>query len=237
MTMQMLSLRQSTSVSAFMLRAWALLAVCIMAAAIAYWTRPTTEISMFQGKKLEQLIPIRFGEWQLDKLIVPINPDPSTLAAVNRIYSETLARTYVNSRGQRVMLSLAYGRRQNDTMRLHRPEGCYAGQGFAVRLLGAAQVEVGDRTMAVMRLDTSMSTRQEPVTYWMVVGGMHAIDQLQAKFAQLEFGIRGFIPDGLLFRVSSFDAVPSSGFALQDAFVRDLIAAVPAPIAQGLLGT
>jgi len=222
---------------AMMLQAWVFLAVCILAAAVAHWMRPTTEITLFREQKLEQLIPLHFGEWKLDKSIVPINPDPSTLAAVNRIYSDTLARTYVNAQGQRVMLSLAYGRRQNDTMRLHRPEGCYTGQGFAVRILGADRVDVGNRNMAVMRLDTSLSTRQEPVTYWMVIGGTHAIDQLQAKLTQLKFGFRGFIPDGLLFRVSSFNPVPSSGFALQDAFVRDLIAAVPSHVAHGLLGS
>lgn len=237
MTIPTLSPVHPVPAPAFMLRSWVFLAVCILAAAVAHWMHPTTEIALFREEKLEKLIPLHFGEWQLDKSVVPISLDPSTLAAVNRIYSDTLARTYVNAKGQRVMLSLAYGRRQNDTMRLHRPEGCYTGQGFAVRILGAELVEVGNRTIAVMRLDTSMSARQEPVTYWMVVGGTHAIDQLQAKLAQLKFGIRGFISDGLLFRVSSFNPVPSSGFALQDAFVRDLIAAVPPHVAHGLLGS
>lgn len=70
----------------------------------------------------------------------------------------------------------------------------------------------------------------------MVVGGRHAITQFQAKRAKLAFGLRGYIPDGLLFRVSSIDRDTSEGFQLQDRFVRDLLAAVPPAARGGFIG-
>lgn len=193
-------------------------------------------IATFKSDRLEDVIPQRFGDWRIDTSIVPVLPDPSLLASVNRIYSDTLARTYVNSHGQRIMLSLAYGQRQDDTMRLHRPEGCYTGQGFGVRGLGVASVELAGRPMEVVRLFAHKDLRDEPVTYWMVVGGTHAITQLEAKLAQLGFGLRGYLSDGLLFRVSSLGRDPDIAFALQDGFVRALLSDLPPDVQAGLVG-
>ena len=134
------------------------------------------------------------------------------------------------------MLSLAYGQRQNDTMRLHQPEGCYAGQGFAVRRIGQQDLTVGTNTIPVMRLHATIGRREEPITYWMVVGGKHAITQFQAKMAQLSFGFRGYLPDGLLVRVSSITPDSEAGFRLQSEFVRDLMTAVAPEVKNGLMG-
>lgn len=233
--MNLATIDRETAVS--LRQALVFLAVCIIAAVLASVLRPTTEISTFPNRSLEKSIPDSFGDWHVDASTVPLLPDPSTLAAINRIYSETVARTYVNSQGERVMLSLAYGRRQNDTMRLHEPEGCYTGQGFGVRRLGQQLVTVDGRAVPVMRLHATMGGRDEPITYWMVVGGGRAITQTEAKLAQLRFGLRGFVPDGLLVRVSSITKDSAAGFAIQDAFVRDLAASVPSEIRSGLMGS
>lgn len=218
------------------LKAAAYAAICVSGAVSASVMTPTREIAVFGEAQLEDLVPKAFADWRVDTTIVPILPDPSTLAALDRIYSQVLSRTYIDSQGNRIMLSLAYGRRQNDTMRLHQPEGCYRGQGFSVRMLGADAIDLGDRELPVMRLQTALGNRDEPVTYWMVVGGRHAITQFQAKRAKLAFGLRGYIPDGLLFRVSSIDRDTSEGFQLQDRFVRDLLAAVPPAARGGFIG-
>jgi EpsI family protein len=220
-----------------LLRALLVLALCVASAVIALALKPHKEIATFQAERLDALIPANFGDWKIDESLRPVIPDPSVLSAVNRIYSDTLARTYVNSQGDRVMLSLAYGRRQDDTMRLHQPEGCYTGQGFGVRVLGQERLMIENQSIPVMRIYATMGRRQEPVTYWMVVGGTHAVTQLEAKISQLRFGLRGYIPDGLLFRVSSFAADSAVGFRLQDGFVRDLVAAVSPTVRAGLLGS
>lgn len=208
----------------------------LLAAFGAYALQPTREAPSFPNAKLEQVIPDAFGDWRVDRSIVPIQPDPGALAAIEAIYSDTLARTYVNSKGQRIMLSLAYGRRQNDNMRLHQPEGCYSGQGFAVSRPQTAMLEVAERHLPVRRLVATLSPRVEPITYWMVVGGTPALSPLQAKLAQLRFGVRGYIADGLLFRVSSISADEAAAYALQDGFVRELVAAVDPRFLPGILG-
>lgn len=220
-----------------LLQALALLGLAMLASLAAAWFRPEREIALFGDAKLESAVPERFGDWALDTSVRPVIPDPSLLASINRIYSDTLARTYVNAAGERIMLSIAYGRRQNDTMRLHQPEGCYRGQGFGVRTLGQETIVIGGVAQGVTRLETGIGARREPVSYWMVIGGRHATTQWQAKQAQLRFGLRGYIPDGLIFRVSSINPDTRAGFGLQDRFVRDLLAAVPELHRRGLLGS
>lgn len=219
-----------------LLQALALLVLAVVVSAAAAWMRPQREIALFGDAQLASAIPERFGGWSIDPGVRPVIPDPTLLASINRIYSDTLARTYVDREGRRIMLSVAYGRRQNDTMRVHQPEGCYRGQGFGVRSFGQEAVDYAGTPHAVTRLEASIGPRREPVTYWMVIGGRHATTQWQAKLAQLRFGLRGYVPDGLIFRVSSISEDPRAGFELQDRFVRELLAAVPEAHRQGLLG-
>lgn len=214
----------------------ALAVVFASAGAAAHFLRPTIEVASFPAMKLSELIPESFGEWHVDKSIVPIAPDPGVLKMVEQIYTDTLARTYVNAQGQRIMLSLAYGRRQNDSMRLHQPEGCYIGQGFAVTSIGFDKVEASGGTASVVRLNAIQGQRKEPITYWMVVGGRHVDTQFQGKLAQLSYGIRGYIPDGLLVRVSSFSPDYREAFKLQDSFIRALTQSVPAEYRGSFIG-
>ena len=69
---------------------------------------PTNKIADLQEKlDLEILIPSRFGDWKIDESIIPLQVDAETQAKLNEIYNQTLSRTYVNSLGERIMLSVA----------------------------------------------------------------------------------------------------------------------------------
>ncbi len=89
------------------------------------------------------------------------------------IYEQVLNRTYTNSRRQRIMLTIAYGSNQRDTVRIHRPEACYAAQGFVVTPPVNDQLELGSgqgHLLPVRRLVASAGPRYEPITYWTVIG-------------------------------------------------------------------
>jgi len=228
---------RAASTSRSLVQSVLLLVLCAATAILGSLLRPKVEIGPLGGDRLQDVVPVSFGDWKVDSTIAPVLPDPGVLRAINAIYSETLARTYVNSKGQRVMLSLAYGRRQDDSMRLHQPEGCYAGQGFAVRRIGEGRLDTPTGGISVMRLFAAQGPRQEPITYWMVVGGHHVISQWQGKLAQLRFGLRGFIPDGLLVRVSSISGDSDEAFALQQRFVKDMLENVPSSVGRVLTGS
>ena len=173
---------------------------------------------------LSTMIPAQFGEWKEQPDLNPIVVDPATKQQIDKVYNQTLSRTYVNSAGDRVMLAIAYGSNQSDNMRVHLPELCYPSQGFQVTsLVKTIMVLPNHRTIPVKRMVASHFHRLEPITYWTTVGNEVEVDGLRWKLAQLRYGLAGIIPDGLLFRVSSIDKNVQHAYALQNNFVDELV--------------
>ena len=185
---------------------------------------------------LDTLIPSEFQGWQIDHSVVPVQPPPDVEEMVGKLYDETLARTYVNGRGQRVMLSIAYGGDQSGRLRVHRPEKCYSAQGFRVDKVAQQQREVGGASVTVNRLYAALGARQEPISYWIRVGDETVSGTMAQRLTQLRFSLNGQIPDGLLFRVSSIGADRDAGYALQDAFIADLLRSMSPHDAAKLVG-
>lgn len=186
---------------------------------------------------LERLIPSAFGDWQIDRSIIPVQPAPDLLEKVEAIYDETLARTYVNSRGQRVMLSIAYGGDQTGRLRVHRPESCYSAQGFAVKKLREELVSYGSRKVPLNRLSSKMGGRWEPITYWIRVGEKTVTGNIGQRIAQMRYGLNGEIPDGLIFRVSSIERETENAFIVHDEFISALIKSLDKAGVDRLIGT
>jgi len=69
--------------------------------------------------------PITPNDWREDPQRIVQVVDPQTRELLDKLYSETLSRTYVNANGYRIMLSLAYGSDQRDSLQVHKPEVCY----------------------------------------------------------------------------------------------------------------
>lgn len=186
---------------------------------------------------LEALIPAAFAGWQIDRSVVPVLPPPDVEETIGKLYDETLARTYVNARGQRVMLSIAYGGDQTGRLRVHRPEKCYSAQGFKVDKVAQQQRQVGGANVTINRLYAALGARQEPISYWVRVGDETVSGNLAQRLTQLRFSLNGQIPDGLLFRVSNLGSDRAASYALQDSFVDDLVRAMPPRDAAKLVGT
>jgi EpsI family protein len=149
-------------------------------------------------------VPESFGEWRLDRSVVPVVPDPGLQAMLDSLYSQTLARTYVNASGQRVMLSIAYGSDQgNEATAVHRPEFCYSAQGFRVDGSGTDLLALGNVRVPTQRLVARLGQRNEPITYWVTLDEVATLPGLGRKLQQIRFGLNGQIPDGMLVRVSS----------------------------------
>ncbi len=186
---------------------------------------------------LEQVIPQTFGDWRVLRAGGVVLPDPSVLANLQKLYTQTLSRAYVNSRGTVIMLSIAYGDDQRAAMAVHYPEVCYPAQGFQVRSNRIDTMATPHGTLPVRRLETELSRqRHEPVTYWVTIGDRISLGGFERRMIELEYGLQRVIPDGLLFRVSSVNRDTAQAFRDQDAFTRDLIAALPAASRHWLAG-
>jgi EpsI family protein len=221
--------------TAALTRSILVLAVLASASYAAARLTPRLEAGMSTAA-LAALIPERFGEWAAEPgSVSPVLLVPDALtdadAAQSATYDDVLMRTYRRADGARVMLALAYGRRQTQEIKIHRPELCYYAQGFVVRSLGVHAVRLaaghGVESHALL---TQNRSRTELVTYWIRVGERLAHDPWDVRWIIFRDGLAGRVPDGLLVRASSLAESPD-GFErelhLHHEFLADLYRAVP----------
>jgi EpsI family protein len=217
-----------------------LVLVMVLGSLAGEWLRPTQRLSEVKPPiQLERQVPEAFGEWRLDRSVRPVLPDPSLQAMLDSLYSQVLARTYINAQGQRIMLSIAYGSDQsNEATAVHRPEFCYSAQGFRVAVLRRESIEVGQTSVPVARVRATMGQQRiEPITYWVTLDEAATLPGLGRKLQQIRYGLKGQIPDGMLVRVSSISPDDALAFALQQRFIDQLYQAVPADVRARYFGS
>ena len=196
----------------------------LIAAGLSLAMTPTKKIADLGEKfDLATLVPRSFGDWQVDTSVVPIEPSPDLKAVIEKLYQQTLSRSYVNSNGDRVMLSIAYGGDQSRSMAVHKPEVCYTAQGFLIVKEAVDEMVSRFGAIPVKRLVAEMGPRTEPITYWITTGDQVTRDGLAWRLTQLRYGLTGTIPDGMLFRVSTISKDDRAAYAIQDKFSNDLL--------------
>ena len=199
----------------------------VSSGAITKALTPTKKIADQQERiDLEIMIPTEFGDWRIDRSIVPLQVDAETQARLDKIYNQTLARTYVNSLGERIMLSVAYGGDQSDNLAVHKPEVCYYAQGFEIMKTVADELLTQYGKLPIKRLLAVKGYRNEPITYWITVGNKAVLPGIDEKLQQLKYGLTGNVPDGMLVRVSSISSDKDKAYQLQTIFIQDLLSSV-----------
>ena len=214
-----------------------LLALMVVASVLAIALKPTIRMADSGPKiNLESLIPKQFGQWKIDETISNGIVNPEVANQLDIIYNQTLSRTYRNENGQLVMLSIAYGGNQSRDFQVHRPETCYAAQGFKIesKVKGLLSTLAGD--IPVMRIVANQGQRVEPITYWIRIGEKPLRGNLEQGFARLFYGLQGKVADGLLFRVSSLSSSSAEAYNIQSKFVGELLSAVPSAERSKLIG-
>jgi EpsI family protein len=186
--------------------------------------------------QLEKSFPDAFDEWYLDPASNAQVVNPQTEEFVKSVYSQSFSRTYLNAKGERVMLSIAYRRNQADGQAVHFPEVCYPAQGFKIVSSQRGMLKAEKIGIPVTRLVTKLQERNEPVTYWVLVGDRLVESSFGGKIAQVKYGLTGTIPDGLLFRVSTIDTNQSHAWKVHEKFAGDLLKAVTPELASRLAG-
>lgn len=165
---------------------------------------------------LEQNIPLILGNWRA----VGVGNDNPMLnpggASTDQPYDEILYRTYQNSiTGKTMSLAIAWGKSQRQEIKIHRPELCYAAQGFEIQSISRIKF----RLPVTKQLNTvipgkkmtaaAAGTSRQVVAYWIRIGGLFSENALETRVHLIAEGLAGRIPDGVLVRVSML--VPNPG--------------------------
>lgn len=206
------------------------LALAVAASVLAHVMVPRRMMADERSPEISlvAMIPDSFRGWATQQNNSQFVVDPQAVASIHQIYSQTLTRIYVDEQGQSVMLSIAYGRDQRDQLQVHYPEICYPAQGFQLLSSRSGELQTARGKLPVRRLETILNLqRPEQVTYWLVIGNTVTLGGVDKKLREMRLGLRGVVPDGLIFRVSSIDANSARAFASQDRFVNDLLDSLP----------
>lgn len=203
-----------------------LLAAAMMVAAwpVATALKPTQYIAdQKPALVLEAVIPRSFGEWHELTGFSKTVPDPTVQAMVDSLYSQTLTRAYYNDSGEIVSVTIAYGRDQNsEATAAHRPEFCYVGGGFRIDDLGERRVDLGNSELTVRHMLASKPDYQEKISYWVTLDETATLPGFGRKIAQITYGLKGKIADGMLVRVSSPQATEGDAMVLHSRFLHEL---------------
>ena len=215
-----------------------LASVAMLAAALlAYMLTPHRLMARAHDAfDIDAHIPHAFGDWSAVPGLQAIRPPPDGLEAIT--YNQEVSRAFVDRQGHVIMLMIAYGESQSDRLQLHHPEVCYTAQGFRVTRTVTSRFDwsASAPPIVLTRLVASREDRLEPISYWMRIGYDVTNSNWARNALKLEYGLRGWIPDGALFRVSTVGLPADISFKVQDKFIRDLLNDVPAETRAFLVG-
>ncbi len=213
------------------------LAMCV-AAGLAVLLHPTKKLADQSAKvNLETMIPKEFGDWKYDASAeANVKPSAEVQANLDKIYDQILNRSYLNSKGERMMLTITYGSSQTQDLKAHRQEVCYAAQGFTIAAIKHEVLRIAQQSIPATRMFAIKQERKEPVTYWFTMGEDVVLSRMERLLVAIKYSFAGVIPDGVLVRVSNLTPDPDQGYAAQQVFLNDLMQAMDAKSVQKLLG-
>lgn len=205
-------------------RALAILVAMSITALATLWAEPSVRLADRNAKfTLDAMIPRQFAGWAMDERQSAAIVNPDVGGTLSRIYNQVLSRTYIHGPSRRaVMLSIAYGENQTRTNDLHVPDVCYPAGGFQIKESMRSEMVLRQGSIPVKHLVAQRLQRREPLTYWAIIGEKLATGAIDAKLAALSYGLRGQVPDGIIFRVSTVGLPDEIAFATQREFVQDL---------------
>jgi EpsI family protein len=186
---------------------------------------------------IDKHLTTQFGDWKPVEGLNVVEPAPPD-SLEREIYNQEASRGFVDPDGNVVMLLVAYGESQSDRLQLHHPEVCYTAQGFRVSRTKSVTLDYSPSAppLKLTRLVAQREERIEPITYWMRIGYDNSDSNWARQLLKLGYGLRGWVPDGALFRVSTIGIAPEKSFKIQDKFIRDLMNAVDPSTREFMVG-
>lgn len=210
----------------------------VLTSLLSYYLQPNENVLSSGGDyQVNNEIPAAFKDWSVDENVSPIKVDPQMQANIDKTYDQVLSRTYKNKRGDMVMLSIAYGKKQSKSLQVHKPETCYSAQGFFVKSLGNFDFDLQKHHLKARKLIATNGNRVEPIIYWIRVGDSLEYGGINQTIKRVKLGLSGKVADGLLFRVSTIDNNSAKAYDTELQFINDLIMSLNKESTEFLIGS
>ncbi len=169
--------------------------------------------------RLEDVIPNTVGPWEIQTAGDFILPEDKEEA---NAYDQVFARRFAAPTGPDIMLLIAHGGALSGLMQVHRPDVCYASNGFAIRGLHSLDLTVAPgKTIPAQAFVGVRDDRVENVLYWTRIAAFFPRTLMAQRLVMLKLGLAGLIPDGVLVRISALGGGEVAPALIQ--FAKDLV--------------
>lgn len=206
-------------------------------AAVSELYVPQRSVPRLTDAKFDALFPKQIGPWSYLAASGLILPPEDQLSRT--LYEQLLTRTYADgsSDPDPVMMVLAYSSIQEGRLQVHRPEVCYPASGFAILENVPAEIPIDAGFSIPGRfLVADRGARREYILYWTRVGPEVPRRWFDQRLMMAKANLAGYIPDGLLARVSVIGNDPDVAIATLRTFVRTLVGSVDRQARSLLIG-
>jgi EpsI family protein len=215
-----------------------LAALAVGALGAAEAVRPRKRMLLLKaGRTIDDTIPKAFAGWQAESVANLVGPEQAGRLA-RTLYSETVTRVYYEAgTGAAVMLLAAYGDTQSDLLQLHRPESCYPAVGYTLERADSVELPLpGGGILPARRVIAHSEQRTENILYWTRMGEQLPRTGGEQRVARLENAMKGYVPDGILVRVSVLGEADKA-FPIADRFAGTMLRAIPKDRRAALVGS
>ena len=224
-----------TSVSLVPDRRQLLLGGLMLAAAGTAYARQPRERGFAIGKdQIEGSLPLTVGPWRYETKSGLVLPPPDELS--QQLYDQVLTRVYTAAEEPPVMLLVAYGSSQSGMLQLHRPEVCYPAGGYQLTGFQDITVPIAGGMVDARFFTAAGPDRTEQLLYWSRIGTAFPRSWADQRLAVIRSNLSGYIPDGVLVRMSVVGEDPVAARAAMTRFANALVRSAPAIGRKLLLG-
>jgi EpsI family protein len=194
-------------------------------AGVAAARQPSRTIDYLGSNKLENVLPEKLGKWSFASSSGLVVPPEDQLAQA--LYSQLLTRVYTSGTGTPIMLLVAQSATQTGILQIHRPEFCYTAGGYELTPSSPHRVSLPPTgTLPALSISASMRGLTEQIVYWTRVGQHLPQSWTQQRLAVAMDNLRGFIPDAVMVRVSTYGNDKAAALAEIDDFIRTMIGSI-----------
>lgn len=204
------------------------ISLCLTSAAVAAYLLTPNLLPTQTAPSLEERIPTQIGDWRfIQTSLIPA--DVTAGNSMDQPYNQVVMRSYVNQQGKIIQLAVAWGEKQRQEVKIHRPELCYPAQGWQV-------VDIRNTTFPISNAHPITGKRMvarnrygklEAVSYWIRIGSIYSDSAWETRKHILLEGLSGHTPDGVLVRVSQSVTQPNEldgAFQQMEEFAAQLVA-------------
>jgi EpsI family protein len=203
-------------------------------AGVAAARQPSKNVDYLGKAKLEDVLPATVGRWTFVSNSGLVVPPEDQLARA--LYSQLLTRTYMDQAGNGIMLLVAQSGSQSGILQIHRPEFCYTAGGYTLTPSVPHPVRLPDRELPALSISATRDARTEQIVYWTRIGNHLPTSWTQQRLAVAMDNLKGYIPDAVMVRVSTYGYDKPLAFADVDEFIRALMAKVTPQVRRVLIG-